>query len=450
MTDLQAIFGLEAVGATPEEVARNSKVSFVRSHMQLALDSESATGRRFTAFEALRSFGLDTLARVAEDGGVGIIHDASEVAKTIAERRKNLRLTKRSLASAAGVSVDDVTAAETAGMVLPIRTLEKIYQALALDERKIGLSNAKGDSALVTRLREISQTGERDDSFITTLTEAAWVIARQTELSNFLQADNDLKTKFLNKSLDYGENIWSKGYALAERTRNILGIAPQDPINSIYSLCQDVLGIPVVEVNFENHVAGATVMNGNARGIVVDVDGVNRNVLVKRMTIAHELGHHLWDPTDQLERVRVDVRADLQRRDIRDRVEARANAFAVALLAPRAAVRRISAEEQDDQATIARIVEEYGISPMAAVDHFRNVCGKGHDFEGRSRSAPSLVVKAWALNEKQENLITGHAPRSRGGRFALLTIQAARKKFITLDTAAAWLKIDQKLLQDLF
>jgi Zn-dependent peptidase ImmA (M78 family) len=450
MTDLQSIFGPEATGSSPEEMARSSKAVFVRSHMQLAQDSESATGRRLTAYEAFRTFGLETLTQVAENGGVGLISNASEAASEIADRRKTLRLSKRSLASAAGVAVDDVTAAETAGEVLPIRTIEKIYQALALDERAAGIPGARGDNALVTRLREMSEAGQRDEGLISSLTEAAWVIARQAELSNLLNADKGLKAKFLNKSPDYGDNIWSKGYELAERTRRQLGLDAQAPITSIYTVCQDELGIPVVELDFENNVAGATVMNGDARGIVIGTNGVNRSVLVKRMTIAHELGHHLWDPRDQLERVRVDVDADLNRRDIRDKVEARANAFAVAFLAPRAAVRRIDTEEQDDQAKISRLVEEYGISPMAAADHLMNICGHGDAFKGRPRSAPANVIKTWAANEKQENLITGHVPRSRGGRFALLTIQAARRKLITLDTAAAWLKLDRRLLQGLF
>lgn len=449
---LAEIFGEESRGDNAATRASTSARVFVRSHMQLALDSEGATGRRMSASEALNAFGLDTLEKVVAEGGVGIIIDASEPAVTLTRRRKLMRLSKSALARSSGVSIEDVTAAETPGEVLPFRTLEKIAQALALDERHIGLANTDyGDLALATRLRELSQGDERDLDFVTAIADAAWVVARQTELSDTLKADRNFRARFMRKSADYSAPVWRHGYELAERTRDILGLNANAPIESMYTLAQDTLGIPVVDIDLADDVAGATVLNGNARGIVLNRRGANRNVLVRRMTISHELQHLLWDPDDQLERVRVDETADISRRDIRDAVEARANAFAVAFLAPRSAVRSVFERYGNDVGrTIDRMVEEHGISPTAAANHLANVCNLPAGDVAARRRASIAVLRLWDENERQNNLITGHVPASRGNRFAQLTIQAVRKKLITADTAASWLKIDKRYLIDLF
>lgn len=449
MTQVDTIFGMDSRGATPEEFAALNSFTFVRSHMQLALDSENATGRKLTATEALEAFGLEFVKRVIDDGGAGIISDAAEPAKTIRERRRTLRLSRRALASATGLSVEDIIAAETPGTVVPIRSLEKIAQTLALDERLLGYTAAAhGDQELGIRLRELNDRQERDDAFITKLSEAAWVVRRQSELSSLLHADKDLKSKFVTKSGNYDEPAWRRGYDLAEKTRKILGIAAASPIPSMYALAQDQLGFPVIDTDLGQGIAGATIINGAARGVALNTEGVNRNILVRRMTLAHELGHLLWDPDHRLERVRVDNSSDLSRRDIRDVVEARANAFAIALLAPLAAVKRVYAQSSSPDVAIASVVEEYGISPAAAANHIANVCALDARAVSTRKNAPVSTLRYWEERERQNNLLTNHVPSSRGSRFALLTVQAVRRKLITRDTASAWLNIDQRYLAD--
>lgn len=448
---LEDIFGESSTGEDAESRAASSSRIFVRSHMQLALDTEQATGRRLTAQEALHSYGLKVLGQVATEGGVALITDVREPSQTFFERRRTLRLSKRELALAAKIGIDEVTAAETAGEVLPFRTLEKIAQALALDERKIGLSDTPhGDREFGTRLRELRGADDRDESFVAALADAAWVIARQRELSRTLNADNDISARFGVKSGNYAAPVWERGYELAQRTRQILKFDACGPIESMYSLAHDVLGIPVVNTDLSPEVAGATVLNGSSRGIVLNQLGANANILVRRMTIAHELGHLLWDPDNRLERVRVDESATLNRRDIRDEVEARANAFAVAFLAPKQAVRTLHEKIGDVAMTIASMVEQFGISRSAASHHLANVCNLDSREVTGARSVGIGVTRIWEEKERQDSLFTDHVPTSRGGRFALLTAQAVRKKVITVDTAASWLKIDKRYLAELF
>jgi Zn-dependent peptidase ImmA (M78 family) len=452
MMNFSEIFGPESKGDDAARRAATSSRVFVRSQIQLALDSAGATGRRLSATEALDTFGLDFLAQVADNGGAGIVKDSAEPARTFVNRRRVLRLSKRSLATAAGVTVEDITAAETPGEIVGIRTLEQIAQTLALDERRIGLAGGmQGDGAFGTRLRELRSNEERDESFIVALCDAAWVICRQQELSRKLSADHDLKSSFTKKSGDYSSPIWRKGYELAERTRKILKIDALAAIASMEALAQDQLGIPVVDAELEEGVAGATVLNAEARGIVLNNKGANKNILVRRMTLAHELGHLLWDPEHQLERVRVDDSADLRRRDIHDSIEGRANAFAVAFLAPLAAVKALYAQQDDNEpATITLLVERYGLSASAAAQHLANVCNLGPQPAARPREAGPVVQRKWLESERQPSLVAGHVPASRGGRFAQLTLQAVRKKLISPDCAASGLRIDKRLLTDLF
>ena len=139
------------------------------------------------------------------------------------------------------------------------------------------------------------------------------------------------------------------GYDLAEQAREHLGLG-DEPVPSMRSLVEDNLGIPVIQARLRNEIAGATVAvtdedGHECRGIVLNTVGQNQNVWVRRATLAHEVGHLLYDPEDRLEGIRVDT---YETNDVNpesgstDYVEQRANAFAIAFLAPLGAVRRVA------------------------------------------------------------------------------------------------------------
>jgi hypothetical protein len=93
------------------------------------------------------------------------------------------------------------------------------------------------------------------------------------------------------------------------------------------------------------------------------------------MTLAHELGHLLWDPAEQLNRLTVDRYSDLtvNSPERRDPVEVRANAFAIALLAPPAAVDRIVQNANDIPSAVYKVSRHFGISVSAAQAHVGNI-----------------------------------------------------------------------------
>ncbi len=152
-------------------------------------------------------------------------------------------------------------------------------------------------------------------------------------------------------------------------------------------LVEERLGIPVVQAPLPGNteIAGATVAaaddrEGEVRGIVFNTLGANENVWVRRTTLAHELGHLLFDPPERLENLRVDSyaegRTDPQGGEAADFVEQRANAFAVAFLAPDDAVRE-TAPAPLTTASVAKTMRTFGIGKVAAghrICNSRDLC----------------------------------------------------------------------------
>jgi len=76
-------------------------------------------------------------------------------------------------------------------------------------------------------------------------------------------------------------------------------------IESINDLCVFELRKPMISLELPKTIAGATISIG--RGIVINKNGKNSDPLIRRMTIAHELGHYLWDSIGYLQSLRLDT-----------------------------------------------------------------------------------------------------------------------------------------------
>ena len=156
---LDAVFG-PGDGATAEERAKQSKQLFVRGLDLLTFDeSPKARGRRLTAREALDAYGFDALCEIARDGSAIITADPVAVGRTLRERRTQLGVHPRTVASKTGLA-PEVVAAMEASKRRPIREYERVARLLGLDERLIsfgcGSSGADVDgsnSDHLTRVR---------------------------------------------------------------------------------------------------------------------------------------------------------------------------------------------------------------------------------------------------------------------------------------------------------
>lgn len=454
--ELDRVFGPESRGDTPEDRAASSLRRFVRSQSQLSPERPAATGPRLTARWALKQFGYAALREAADEGASIISANLDEPARSFRDQRERLELTIEQVARASMLPASDVRRAEQPGAISPVRRLQALAQTLGLDDEQLGMRpNGGADQQLAVRLRTLRQAGQSvrlSPSLVLKLAEAAWTISRQNTLALELDAVPDVLKRF-DTSDDYQAPVWRRGYDLAERTRVLLNLDPLAPIASVRALI-DSLGIPLVQAEMGMVFAGATVVNGGDRGIVVNTEGDNQNVWVRRMTLCHELGHLLWDPPTRLRRLHVDRYDDLRTAESGggDEVEARANAFAIALLAPREAVLEIIKRGKSPTDQIVELMTRYGIGGTAAKYHIANVSrGWGAEVDTRNVASSQLPLPDdhWTANENwtADYFPVASVPISRRGRFSGLVASAVSLGLISIDTAASWLRAPPSALE---
>lgn len=437
---------------TLEARAMASTRRFVRGLDMLTFDeSPIAKGRRLTAVEALEAYGLAKLVEVATEGSAPISDSTSAAGRVLQERRRDLGLELRHVASATGLRPEVVEALE-ASKRRPIREYEKVARVLGLDERMLSFRGEPvGNQNVAVRMRALhDEKPVLGGAVVAALSEAAWVAMTQVRL------EAKLNLPHAERSFDhepfYGSAAspaYRVGYELADRFRDQLGFA-DNPIDSMRDLLERRLRIPVIQAELGDRIAGATVASGNGRAIVVNLSGRNRNVFARRSTLAHELCHIIFDPREQLRELRVDEYDELDRREdqIPDVVEQRANAFAVQLLAPRTVSRAFYLDHLGEP--LRKLIETYGISFTAARYQTWNAMDRAIPLaELTLRSAP--VEADW---EGRESYTTTWHPiaslvdhPSRAGRFSAVVVRCAIDRFISWDTAAEWLLSSEAELQ---
>ena len=455
MTTIESVFGPDLGHLCVEEAALKSNLRFVRSGSELGVfeASRHPTGRVLTAWEAYRAYGLSKLEEALEYGSAILIHP-SGMENTLRSRARDLGLQRSTVAREVGLPEEVVQRAESRNPHNKIRDLERIGFTLGLDELRLGHQPPEeGDADLAVRLKTLRpppQTPSQRLSAraILTLAHAASVIRTQCRFQNWLGlvayggqfAPSD----------DYGtasSPAFKVGYDLAERARTILNLAHQ-PVPSMRRLVEVDLGIPVIQATLPQRIAGATIaVNdvelGEFRGIVLNTVGANKNVWVRRATLAHELGHLLFDPIQRLERVRVDTyesnEVDPQSSiSITDSVEQRANAFAIAFLAPMAAVRDMTPTPIRPD-SIQQVMSRFGISRTAARYHIGNSHYRQYPLpEHPSFTGPSDEQRA-AEDFTLDYFPIHDTPQLRRGRFSGVVSECFEEGYISEDSAAQYL-----------
>lgn len=159
----------------------------------------------------------------------------------------------------------------------------------------------------------------------------------------------------------------------------------------------------------------------------------------------HELGDLLWDPPMELQNLRVDTYDEMNRvGDIPDRVEARANAFAIDFLAPHEKVRQVYEQSRDEETGgVRRVMETFGISKTAAQYHIWNALHRTRALEDLESPEPDPSPE-W---QGREDFTGAYFPiRStsllRRGEFSGWVVAAEKAEFISEDTAAQYLETD--------
>ena len=285
---------------------------FVRGKYQLARyePGSRATGRLLTEREVVEAYGSDVIPEIDECLSAVLLADSGAIEGALRNQREALGVSQDQLATAAKISRAIVDQAETDADQIEIRQLEHLAFVLGLDPTKLSVDEHAGaDPELGVRLRVLetareASTGARlTQRAVLRFSEAASIIRSQGQLQRWLSKPGEAPE--FEPSSDYGPPAWRAGYDLAEQTRVRLGIG-LEPIDSMRDLVEGRLGIPIIQVELPKAIAGATIASNGQRGIVLNVEGANSNVWIRRATLAHELAHILFDPEEHLASVRVD------------------------------------------------------------------------------------------------------------------------------------------------
>ena len=362
------------------------------------------------------------------------------------------------------MSAKDISNLETGLSRIPAKSLTKICSALSLNEYQVGFEElSEKDRDRGYRFKQLKWDREHPGRQLSkpsafSLLEDAWLISKQNDLKNMLEKKPGFQTAF-KPDYDYGGyNLpaWKIGYELASKTRRILGISPREPIANLRSLVEEELQIPLIQDELSPKIAGATVQSGDDRGIVINIKGKNFNTWSGRLTIAHELGHLLWDPDQKLETVIVDQHERLSEApwSTNNPVEQRANAFAIEFLAPQSAIRDRFSEYTHPPDDIYDYMVEFGVSFTAARYHVWNANHRIWELE----EIASRAVKASEDWDGRERFLTTYLPSqeleaagfgmNRRGRFLSYVVDAKRDRLISEDTAALFLGIDRSMLHE--
>ncbi|HEY9594557.1 MAG TPA: hypothetical protein VHE79_08770, partial [Spirochaetia bacterium] len=129
-----------------------------------------------------------------------------------------------------------------------------------------------------------------------------------------------------------------------------------------------------------------------------------------------------------------------------DRVEQRANAFAIEFLAPQKAVLDCFHAATDDP--VGTVMDVFGISFTAARYQIWNASERQLDFQGLTtqRRQPAQSFEVGEAYTATYHPIRG-LPASRAGRFSAVVLRAAEERLISWQTAAEYLCCDEEGIQ---
>ena len=202
------------------------------------------------------------------------------------------------------------------------------------------------------------------------------------------------------------------------------------------------LAIPVLQIDMPERFGGATIANNEARGIAVNVNGSNSSVWTRRMTVAHELGHLLWDTDADLNKLKVDE-YDALERDARvagDPIEARANAFAAELLLPQKVAVEMFQQGGKSRQSVSAMMQEFGVSATVAKWQIYNGLYRTPDLAAIRPETHTQPSDDW---EAEEGWTTDFFPLqnsfARRGRFAEICFRAYESEIISARSAADYL-----------
>lgn len=198
------------------------------------------------------------------------------------------------------------------------------------------------------------------------LAEAVTVAREARELQQLLDLDTGWRklTSFKDNP-DYSHPREGTPATLASLVRRRMGVAP-GPVDSVQRRFLDPLGILVISARIEDpEVDAFSFASARTGGVIVlnEASSWAGNAFFRRVALAHELCHLLFDRKQMLSIADFSTRRQRRRTDGLERLERRARAFAVELLAPESGLAETwcELESQPIHRRIRLVMEMYGI-----------------------------------------------------------------------------------------
>lgn len=258
---------------------------------------------------------------------------SATIGNAVQRTREDLGLSLSILAQQAGVSDTELAAVEAGRPVLAASSLMSLARAMGLPATSF-LTDARAstaqsvlDRAKFFHVANAPTLSENDIVALMRETTRSELFAELTHPPVRLDAYKPSRP---------GSKPWQQGYSLALSLREKLG-AVDEPIISVQACLEDRLGVLVAKLIFADIRLHAAALRG-AKGRLVVVSK-RLSVPLLRISLAHELCHHLCDLHPNESRGEVDDHLEGYS-GTEPKEEQRAKAFSVMFLAPTPLLRK--------------------------------------------------------------------------------------------------------------
>lgn len=223
------------------------------------------------------------------------------------------------------------------------------------------------------------------------------------------------------RPLAAGASPYKAGEELARELRGKLAMS--GPVASMRDLTREALGIPIVGAALTAHGPDAFSLYapGRRAAIILNLEGKNRHPLVRRFSLAHELGHILFDRPGQGSFGRACQMEPVRALD----VEARANAFAIRLLLPLPQLAQLGRDVLKPD-LFRGLMEEWGVHFSALrLDVERELGLSAEEAREAIPDVDRTSPNSWAAAEElpEERCGLARVPTARRGPLAALVLQ---------------------------
>ncbi len=366
----------------------------------------------------------------------------SNIATILKQARESARLSLEDLATWSRIEIGLLRDAETARTRLTAAQLDRVACAYGLRLHDL-LDGQAGTAPMTLLLRSGADDPQLDiRSVLTTevdqaLGEFQRVIRDVAELDDLLGRHArplpQISTPLTSKAIHPGDQR-------ARDVRALLNLGA-DPIPSVKRVVES-LGIFIVWVT-EDQVArlveGACIRTPRP-AILVNIIEEGRHPWRARMTLAHELGHLLFDLTSPTRHVLVSPAGDGMLPPWLRELEQNARAFAACFLVPSEGIAEVVGNlDPTSELAIHAVGKHFGVGRTVVINRLQHVYG----FTNEQRSVMEYGRRQ--LHHYEGDFSADAAPREtglRGDPFQSLVGEALELGKITPDRARALLRID--------